>query len=451
MSHALVCLRFALTVSFLQHDCDNNCELFRNGRYITFRAIKPIAVGQEITAHYGDGYCELSFFSKFHIHTHRNEPLSVGRSNRHCLCETCERLGKGGYAPQSDSEVQPSGSDDESDRGSDSETETSSVASVEPAKDVKINVNQRSTRRGVYLVLPDSASDSEDSETEVSNKLPSSFTDMSGQLTPLPSTSKSNTPEFKQEVDDSSSISQLATTKLVEGVVKQLSRMPQDASNSALISPAPSAISEKSSYKSVITTRSQKARAESTSTSLSHLATPPLSASASSASRNRSASIGRKGRHSSMVPGLPIAHAIASTAGTPASDVPVKRGRGRPRKYPLPTAATTAASATQPTTQSANTARTSSVDSSRRLTNSLDGRSLRFRKSLLSLGVGTKSGNVSEAGAVTEPQTAKILGPACMTCLTQLPQSPEETVSIGMKRKRKLFDEKLECARCVTD
>ena len=42
----------------LQHDCDNNCELFRNGRYITFRAIKPIAAGQEITAHYGNGYCK---------------------------------------------------------------------------------------------------------------------------------------------------------------------------------------------------------------------------------------------------------------------------------------------------------------------------------------------------------------------------------------------------------
>lgn len=41
-----------------QHDCDNNAVLFRSGRYITFRAIKPIAPGQEITAHYGDGYCE---------------------------------------------------------------------------------------------------------------------------------------------------------------------------------------------------------------------------------------------------------------------------------------------------------------------------------------------------------------------------------------------------------
>jgi histone-lysine N-methyltransferase SUV420H len=40
-----------------QHDCDNNCELFREGKYITFRVIRPISIGEEITAHYGDGYC----------------------------------------------------------------------------------------------------------------------------------------------------------------------------------------------------------------------------------------------------------------------------------------------------------------------------------------------------------------------------------------------------------
>ena len=44
---------------FLQHDCDNNCELFREGKYITFRVLRPIAVGEEITAHYGDGYCQF--------------------------------------------------------------------------------------------------------------------------------------------------------------------------------------------------------------------------------------------------------------------------------------------------------------------------------------------------------------------------------------------------------
>jgi len=48
-----------------QHDCDNNCELFREGRYITFRVLRPIAVGEEITAHYGDGYCTSSSSMSF--------------------------------------------------------------------------------------------------------------------------------------------------------------------------------------------------------------------------------------------------------------------------------------------------------------------------------------------------------------------------------------------------
>ncbi|EIN11255.1 SET domain-containing protein, partial [Punctularia strigosozonata HHB-11173 SS5] len=61
---------------FVNHDCDHNAELFRDGRYITFRVRKPINVGDEITAHYGDSY--------------------FGRRNRYCLCETCEKNGRGG-------------------------------------------------------------------------------------------------------------------------------------------------------------------------------------------------------------------------------------------------------------------------------------------------------------------------------------------------------------------
>ncbi|KIY50145.1 SET domain-containing protein, partial [Fistulina hepatica ATCC 64428] len=61
---------------FVNHDCDNNCELFREGRYITFRVIRPIRLGEELTAHYGDSY--------------------FGRKNCHCLCETCEKNGRGG-------------------------------------------------------------------------------------------------------------------------------------------------------------------------------------------------------------------------------------------------------------------------------------------------------------------------------------------------------------------
>ncbi|EJD36007.1 SET domain-containing protein, partial [Auricularia subglabra TFB-10046 SS5] len=61
---------------FVNHDCEHNVQLFRDGRYITFRVIKPIEQGQEITAHYGNSY--------------------FGRKNKDCLCETCEKKGKGG-------------------------------------------------------------------------------------------------------------------------------------------------------------------------------------------------------------------------------------------------------------------------------------------------------------------------------------------------------------------
>lgn len=67
---------------FVNHDCENNCELFRDGRYITFKVLRPIAAGEEITAHYGEDY--------------------FGKNNRRCLCATCEHKGIGGYAIESD-------------------------------------------------------------------------------------------------------------------------------------------------------------------------------------------------------------------------------------------------------------------------------------------------------------------------------------------------------------
>ncbi|CAE6473223.1 unnamed protein product [Rhizoctonia solani] len=64
---------------FVNHDCNPNAELFRDGKYITFRVLRPIRVGEEITASYGPDY--------------------FGKLNKHCLCATCEEAGQGGYAP----------------------------------------------------------------------------------------------------------------------------------------------------------------------------------------------------------------------------------------------------------------------------------------------------------------------------------------------------------------
>lgn len=85
----------ALTIRHsIQHDCNPNCELIRDGRYITFRVVRPIAPGEEITGWYGEDY--------------------FGDGNCDCLCETCEKGGKGGYTnrpalvPEEDEEAENS-------------------------------------------------------------------------------------------------------------------------------------------------------------------------------------------------------------------------------------------------------------------------------------------------------------------------------------------------------
>jgi len=138
---------------FVNHDCDNNCELFREGRYITFRVLRPIAIGEEITAHYGDGY--------------------FGKKNKHCLCETCEKNGRGGYAPnRDDPESSDSSSSSDSDSDSDSDSSSSSSSESDAEKPV-LNLHERRTRRGVYAVAKPSEDSSDDSDMdEDDDKMP---------------------------------------------------------------------------------------------------------------------------------------------------------------------------------------------------------------------------------------------------------------------------------------
>ncbi|RXW16770.1 hypothetical protein EST38_g9075 [Candolleomyces aberdarensis] len=133
---------------FVNHDCDNNVELFREGRYITFRVLRPIAVGEEITAHYGDGY--------------------FGKRNRHCLCETCEKNGRGGYAPTPQDDNVSSSSDSDSD----SDTSSSSDADSDVEEKPEVNLNERRTRRGVYAINASKDEESDESENEDDNTVP---------------------------------------------------------------------------------------------------------------------------------------------------------------------------------------------------------------------------------------------------------------------------------------
>lgn len=114
--------------------------------------------------------------------------LAVGRNNRHCLCETCERNGRGGYAPHNDEDVSDSGS---SPGAADSDNGDSDWSSdrEDGAPQASVNINERRTRRGVYAVLPDEeqdAADGTDAELDVEAE-----PDNASDLTSLPLSSSS--------------------------------------------------------------------------------------------------------------------------------------------------------------------------------------------------------------------------------------------------------------------
>ncbi|KAF8274507.1 hypothetical protein EI94DRAFT_1696035 [Lactarius quietus] len=85
---------------------------FREGRYITFRVVKSVGVGEEVTAHYGDGYSA--------------------------------RRGRVRPTP-------PTSDDGRSDESSDVE-----LPDREGNEEPVVNVNERRTRRGVYAVIKES-------------------------------------------------------------------------------------------------------------------------------------------------------------------------------------------------------------------------------------------------------------------------------------------------------
>lgn len=83
--------------------------------------------------------------------------ILVGKGNRHCLCQTCERLCRGGYTPveaNSEEEIEDDSSTDEETREERIKAGLGLTA--------KGNPNERRTRRGVYAILPEEDTDDED-------------------------------------------------------------------------------------------------------------------------------------------------------------------------------------------------------------------------------------------------------------------------------------------------
>ncbi|TFK85357.1 hypothetical protein K466DRAFT_526041 [Polyporus arcularius HHB13444] len=214
---------------FVNHDCDHNVELFREGRYITFRVIKHIGVGEEVTAHYGDGY--------------------FGRNNRHCLCATCEVNKRGGYAPQNDEDISDSASSPDSD--SDNEAGWSTDHEEDGAE---INVNERRTRRGVYAVLPDEEEDAADGSDADVEAEPNAAPDATSELISAPRSSSIGPAIAGPSKLNTGLLTPETETLPAESCPASVASTPRKAT------PAPTFI---------IATRAQKARAESEAASVS--------------------------------------------------------------------------------------------------------------------------------------------------------------------------------------
>ncbi|KAL1710564.1 hypothetical protein EV121DRAFT_275391 [Schizophyllum commune] len=250
---------------FVNHDCDHNCELFREGKYITFRVIKPIKLGQEVTAHYGDSY--------------------FGKGNKHCLCETCEKNGRGGYDPANQGDDAGSSSD-----GSD-------VSDVESVEEAPVNVNERRTRRGVYATtVPEVEAISSDSEEEednmnrpLANAAPGAIEVVAvgdSDLTPIPSDSEPAGSTQQPVAGSSNSRAPPAVpppTGAVEGSpVGSPLTVVDEMSSPKLPSPKQSTTSPQQPFRSIIATRRQKMLGIGAEASAS-VAVPPITQLASPA------------------------------------------------------------------------------------------------------------------------------------------------------------------------
>ncbi|KAI0769377.1 hypothetical protein BD413DRAFT_82867 [Trametes elegans] len=384
---------------FVNHDCDHNAELFREGRYITFRVIKHIGIGEEVTAHYGDGY--------------------FGRNNRHCLCETCEKNCRGGYAPHDDDEVSDSGSSPDGADSDNGESDSSSDREVFPPQPVG-NVNERRTRRGVYAVLPDEeddAADGSDAELEAER-------DPTSDLTSLPLSSASGpagpskatgllTPDSETLPAESCSASAASTPrKATPAVSIGVSTRAQKARAA-------------SEMESINTHGKSKGKAPSRSASaVRQLETPPLT------SDNGSVTEGPARRSSSRLRSRGDAASCASRLSTPMLDV---KGKASARS---------------------STVDVSDIKGKAREDPEMEGRSLR-KRAFAPPPAEPQSASAKKPGDGPRGVDGKPL-PTCITCKNVLPViSVDHQVVWGLalgrtgKRGRPRKNMNIECPRCM--
>ncbi|KAI0718987.1 hypothetical protein C8T65DRAFT_716723 [Cerioporus squamosus] len=394
---------------FVNHDCDHNVELFREGRYITFRVIKHIGVGEEVTAHYGDGY--------------------FGRNNRHCLCATCEVNKRGGYAPQNDEDISDSGSSPDS-SSSDSESDWTTDHEDDAAR-AEINVNERRTRRGVYAVLPDEEQDAADGSDADVDAEP----DATSELTSAPRSSSTGPAIAGPSKHNTGLLTPETETLPAESRPASVASTPRKAT------PIPAFI---------IATRAQKARAASEAASVSASIVEKGKGKERATSSSRSASAVRQ------LETPPLTSDTGSVADGPSLRSSVRlRARGD--------AASSASRVSTPMPDRKGKAPASAHDSTADTVDlkgkgkddpELEGRSLR-RRPVIPAPVDALMAVAKKPQDGPRGVDGKLL-PTCMTCYSVLPVIsvedkvvwnglPEKTGKRGRPRKQV----NQECPRCM--
>src|ERR1700722_3087576 len=219
----------------------------------------------------------------------------VGRNNCHCLCDTCEKGGRGGYSLDQH--------DVEDHSGSESDTDPSTRATdCEDSDGNKnkppTNINERRTRRGVYAILQEEDDDSEESDDDETNLL----------LTEAADVPKDGEIELETEVSSNvvsapSPVCLLDSIDIRTGVVTYL--VPDSPSPQRSSSGSKESSPEGTPFKSIISTRRQKALEASlvggTDQGNEQLVTPPLTDDAASLADTSSSSTKRLTRSSTSL------------------------------------------------------------------------------------------------------------------------------------------------------
>lgn len=176
------------------------------------------------------------------------------------MCATCERNGRGGYAPQgSDDELSDAGSASGNDgRRLDEASSSQSSDSEEESDAETVNYNERRTRRGVYAVMPEASAAGQielDKEADAEDPSGSKST-----VSSVPTSAVQDLGLMTPEPDGEPRGRALHKSKGRETLSAPIAPVPRK--------PTPSA-SASVPFRSVISTRAQKAREASLEASAS--------------------------------------------------------------------------------------------------------------------------------------------------------------------------------------